>query len=99
MFEIGVMLNNLERDRHCAWALAPQMGFRLVHTNALPESWMEGDPALGQYVSLARASGLAIHTMFIGFDGQSYVDPVTAARTVGLGVPALRARRLQIALA
>src|SRR5438874_3101006 len=110
MFEIGVMLNNLERDRHRAWQLVARLGFRVVDTNALPETWMlasrerqlpeqDRHPALVEYTTLAQASGLSIHTMFIGFDGQSFADPASAARTVGLGVPALRPHRLQIALA
>jgi sugar phosphate isomerase/epimerase len=111
MLEIGVMLNNLERDRHKAWRVAPELGFRIVDTSALPETWFrksrepEGpDPQsaktpLTQYVAAARGSGLVIHSMFVGFDGQSYTDPVTAAATVGLAVPALREQRKPIALA
>src|SRR5262249_46026157 len=78
------------------------------HTNALPEAWLpEGpchrppgpDSALARYLAAARASGLRVHSMFVGFDGQSYADPASAARTVGLAVPALRAHRLQVAQA
>jgi sugar phosphate isomerase/epimerase len=56
-------------------------------------------PDLMLYVQAARASGLAIHSMFVGFDGQSYADPASAARTVGLAVPGLRSHRLAVALA
>src|ERR1700736_3343922 len=103
MFEIGAMLNNLERDRIKAWTVAAALGFRVVHTNALPESWLlasriPNSPELALYVNAARASGLSIHSMFIGFDGQSYADPASAARTVGLAVASLRAHRLGVAL-
>src|SRR5256885_1105680 len=100
MLEIGVMLNNLERDRHRAWGVAAALGFRVVHTNGLAEAWLlEQGPDLETYVTLARASGMTAHTMFVGFDGQSFADPASAARTVGFGVPTLRAHRLQVALA
>ena len=42
MFEIGVMLNNLERDQLKAFASAARLGFRTVHANALPEDWLQG---------------------------------------------------------
>jgi sugar phosphate isomerase/epimerase len=119
MFEIGAMLNNLERDRIRAWEVARELAFRVVHTSALPEAWLPalaspgrqplvldesdkpgahavGSPAL--YLQAARASGLSVHSMFVGFDGQSYTDLASAARTVGLAVPELRAQRLAIAL-
>lgn len=97
MPDIGVMLNNLERDRLQAFAVAAELGFRVVHTSALPESWLEGE-ARARYVAAARESGLTIATMFIGFDGQSYADLPTIARTVGLVIPALRPHRTEIAL-
>jgi L-ribulose-5-phosphate 3-epimerase len=111
MFEIGAMLNNLERDRIKAWTVAKALGFRVVHTNALPESWLPASqgqsreavlpnsPELALYVNAARASGISIHSMFIGFDGQSYADPASAAGTVGLAISSLRAHRLGVALA
>jgi sugar phosphate isomerase/epimerase len=104
MFDIGVMLNNLERDRHRAWSVAGEIGFRIVHTSALPEAWLlphreQQSQLLLEYVAAARASGLSIHSMFIGFDGQSYADPASAARTVGLAVTHLQVHRLQVALA
>src|SRR5207249_10674303 len=100
MFEIGVMLNNLEPDRHRAWAVAQRLGFRVVHTNSLPEAWLLGKGLpLDTYLTLARASGPTVHTMLVGFDGQSFTDHVRAARTVGRGVSALRAHRFQIARA
>src|SRR5207249_10540834 len=99
MFEIGVMLNNLEPDRHRAWAVAQRLGFRVVHTNSLPEAWLldKGLP-LDTSLTLARASGQTVHTMLVGIDVQSFADPGSAARTVGLGVPALRAHRQQLPL-
>src|SRR5438874_10626105 len=81
--EIGVMLNNLERDRLKAFGVAAALGFRHVHTSGLPEHWLAG-PERASYVAAARASGVEIGTMFIGFDGQSYQDRATIARTVGL---------------
>ena len=72
-FDVGVMLNNLECDRIKAFRVAAELGFRVVHTSALPERWLTG-PERAEYVTAARASGLTIHTMFVGFDGQSYAD-------------------------
>jgi sugar phosphate isomerase/epimerase len=95
MFDIGVMLNNLERDRLRAFAVATSHGFRIVHTNALPESWLTG-PERARYVAAARESGLRIDTMFVGFDGQSYADWRTIAETVGLAIPGLREHRCHI---
>ena len=100
MCKIGAMLNNLERDRIRAWSVAAAMGFRIVHTSALAEAWLsENSPELALYVQAARGSGLIIDSMFVGFDGQSYADPASAARTVGLAVPAFRKHRLNVALA
>jgi sugar phosphate isomerase/epimerase len=95
--DIGVMLNNLEPDRLKAFAAAAALGFRVVHTSALRESWLTGEPR-ARYVEAARASGLTIHTMFVGFDGQSYADLETIRRTVGLVLPGLRQHRVGVAL-
>jgi sugar phosphate isomerase/epimerase len=95
--EIGVMLNNLERDRLKAFAMAGSYGFRVVHTSALPEGWLTG-PERDRYVAAARASGVSIHTMFVGFDGQSYANLPAIRRTVGLVIPELREHRTRIAL-
>jgi L-ribulose-5-phosphate 3-epimerase len=94
--QIGVMLNNLERDRLRAFDVAVRLGFRIVHTNALPESWLTG-PERPQYTKAARDSGLTIASMFVGFEGQSYADIPTIRRTVGLVIPELREHRGQIA--
>ena len=59
MYPIGVMLNNLERDRLRAWQVAVSEGFQVVHTSALMESWLTG-PERQQYIDAARASGLTI---------------------------------------
>ncbi len=98
MWEIGVMLNNLEPDRLKAFQAARDHGFRVVHTNTLREAWLTG-PERVAYVAAARASGLRIDTMFVGYDGQDYRDLPTIARTVGLAIPELRAHRLQVTLA
>jgi sugar phosphate isomerase/epimerase len=99
MHQIGVMLNNLERDRLLAFALAARHGFDVVHTSALPEAWLHG-PEREQYVTAARQSGVQVATMFVGFDGQSYADLLAIARTVGyLAVPELREHRREVATA
>lgn len=94
--QIGVMLNNLERDRLRAFDVAARLGFRVVHTNALPEKWLTG-PEREQYKTAARQSGLTIASMFVGFDGQSYADIPSIRRTVGLVIPELRQHRSQVA--
>jgi sugar phosphate isomerase/epimerase len=96
-YEIGVMVNNLEPDRLRAFAAAAAHGFRVVHTSALREAWLTG-PERAAYVAAARASGVKIATMFVGFDGQSYADRDSIARTVGLVIPALREHRCRLAL-
>jgi sugar phosphate isomerase/epimerase len=99
MNAIGLMLNNIEPDRLKAFAAAVQHGFSVVHTSALREHWLNG-PERAQYVAAARAAGARVVTMFVGFDGQSYADLPTIARTVGfLAVPELREHRREVALA
>jgi sugar phosphate isomerase/epimerase len=93
---VGVMLNNLERDRLRAFAVARSHGFTVVHANALPESMLEGT-GRAAYVRAARESGLTIATMFIGFDGQDYSSRRSIAATVGLVQPELRPHRLVVA--
>ncbi|HZT79285.1 MAG TPA: sugar phosphate isomerase/epimerase family protein [Gemmataceae bacterium] len=95
-FEIGVMLNNLERDRLKAFRVAAEQGFRVVHTSALPEAWLEGE-ARQRYAEAARSSDLLIDAMFVGFDGQSYTDLSAIRRTVGLVLPHYREHRCQVA--
>src|SRR5690349_21724115 len=98
MNPIGVMVSNLDMDRFRALEVAAQLGFRWAHTGALPENWLSG-PQRSAYVAAARASGLNIASMFVGFDGQSYADLPAIARTVGLlAVPELREHRRGIAL-
>jgi sugar phosphate isomerase/epimerase len=94
--EVGVMLNNLERDRLRAFRMAAGEGFRVVHTSALLEGWLTGPERAG-YVAAARTSGLTIHTMFVGFDGQTYADLPSIRRTVGLIQPDLREHRCLVA--
>jgi sugar phosphate isomerase/epimerase len=96
-YEIGVMLNNLERDRLRAFAVAARLGFRIVHANALPEAWLSG-PERAAYLDAARASGLTIATLFVGYDGQSYQSMEDIERTVGLAILPLRPHRLRVTL-
>jgi sugar phosphate isomerase/epimerase len=96
--EIGVMVNNLEPDRLRAFEVAARHGFRYVHTSALPEKWLTG-PERANYMAAARSSAVTIGTMFVGFDGQSYVDLPTIRRTVGLVNPATGEPRTGVALA
>jgi sugar phosphate isomerase/epimerase len=95
-YEIGVMVNNLEPDRLRAFARAAALGFRVVHTSALPEAWLTG-PERAAYVAAARDSGVRIATVFAGFDGQSYADIPAIVRTVGLVRPELRPYRCRVA--
>jgi sugar phosphate isomerase/epimerase len=94
--EVGVMLNNLERDRLRAFRVAAEQGFRVVHTSALPERWLTG-PERAEYIAAAQGSELRIHTMFVGFDGQSYADLASIRRTVGLVLPESREHRCRVA--
>jgi sugar phosphate isomerase/epimerase len=94
--EIGVMVNNLERDRLTAFARAAAYGFPVVHTSALREAWLTG-PERSEYVAAARASEVKIATMFVGFDGQSYRDRESIAQSVGLVRPEVRDRRCRLA--
>jgi sugar phosphate isomerase/epimerase len=95
MFAIGVMLNNLDRDRLRAFEVAARLGFQMVHTNAVPESFLRGEQRAA-YIAAAKRSGLTIDTMFVGFDGQSYVDVPSIRRTVGLTIPEFREHRLSV---
>jgi sugar phosphate isomerase/epimerase len=68
----------------------------LVHANALPEAWLDG-PERQAYVQAARAGGLTIASLFVGFDGHDYSNLGTVRATVGLVPPGLRAHRIAIA--
>lgn len=96
MHPVGVMLNNLERDRLRAFGVARSLGFTVVHANALPEAMLDGAGRIA-YVRAARESGLTIATLFVGFDGQDYSSMRSIADTVGLVQPVLRPHRLAIA--
>jgi sugar phosphate isomerase/epimerase len=97
MNPIGVMLNNLEPDRLKAFAVAVAEGFQVVHANAVHESLLTG-PDRDKYIAAARDSGLTVASVFVGFDGQSYADFDSVAKTVGiLAIPELREHRIQIA--
>ena len=96
MNPIGVMLNSLGPDRLQAYATAARLGFPVVHANALPEAWLQG-PQRDAYVAAARSSGVAIDTLFVGFDGQDYTDRRTIAATVGLVRPEFRTHRFAVA--
>jgi L-ribulose-5-phosphate 3-epimerase len=96
MNRIGVMLNNLERDRLRAFGVARSLGFDLVHANALPESWLSG-PQRDEYIAAARASGITLATLFVGFDGQDYSNIRAVHETVGIVRSRFRLHRLAIA--
>ena len=96
MLPIGVMVNNLEPDRLTAFRVAADLGFRIVHTGTLPEAWLTGSQRQ-QYVDAARSSGIQIHSMFVGFDGQSYANLEAIRRTVGLLNPEFQEHRIGIA--
>jgi sugar phosphate isomerase/epimerase len=93
--EIGVMINNLERDRLKAFRVAREHGFESGQTSPVPEAWFDG-PELQTYINTARRSGLEITAMFVGFDGQSYADIPTIERTVGLVNPAFQEHRKRV---
>jgi L-ribulose-5-phosphate 3-epimerase len=96
MNPVGVMLNNLERDRLRAFAVARALGFTVAHANALPEAMLDG-AGRAAYVQAARDSALTIATLFVGFDGQDYSSIASIAATVGLVQRTLRPHRLAVA--
>ena len=96
--EVGVTLASLDADRLQAFAIAARFGFRTVHANAIPESWLQG-PQRDAYLHAARASGLTITTHFVGYDGQSYQTLEDIRRTVGLAIQPLSPHRLKVTLA
>jgi len=96
--QLGLMLNRfVNPDRLLAFAAARRLGFTVVHTSALPEAWLRGEMR-AQYIAAARASGLNIAAVFVGFDGQSYADRASIARTVGLVQEEFRQHRTEVAL-
>src|SRR5262249_28460367 len=97
MLEIGVMAHHLDRDRCQAIRIAAEHGFHLVHLGALPESWLDG-PGRAALEGTMRSTGVRITTLFVSFDGQSYANRETMARTVGLVQPSSRQHRLEVAL-
>ncbi len=99
MNKIGVMLNNLEKDRLKAFGVAKTTGFEVVHANTVRESWVTG-PEGKLYIQEAKRSGLRIDSMFVGFDAQSYADIESVHKTVGiLAVPEFREQRVKHVLA
>ena len=97
MNPIGVMLNSVNRDIFVALPEAKRLGFEVIHTAALPERLLV-EPERRRVIEAIRATGLRVDSMFVGFEGQSYLDWDSVARTVGLVQPEHRQSRLQTAL-
>jgi sugar phosphate isomerase/epimerase len=78
---------------------APLADLPAARTAALERFHEEvADEARSAYVLAARMSGLRVASMFVGYEGQSYRDIASIARTVGLAVKELRERRLAVTL-
>ncbi|MGF1578676.1 MAG: sugar phosphate isomerase/epimerase family protein [Gemmataceae bacterium] len=66
-----------------AFQVAKAAGFDVIHANTVHESWLSG-PERNLYIQEAQKNRLAIDTMFVGFDGQSYADIHSVEKTVGI---------------
>jgi sugar phosphate isomerase/epimerase len=76
-----------------ALPVAAELGVTTIHLHA--PSAAERSPGRAQeFLARLAESGLSVTVVFGGFDGESYADIPTVARTVGLVPPGTRAARL-----
>jgi sugar phosphate isomerase/epimerase len=75
-------------------SVAAELGVTTVHLHA-PHAAQRTPRHADQFLARLADYGLRVTAVFGGFDGESYADIPTVARTVGLVPPATRAGRLQ----
>ncbi len=74
--------------------VAQELGIPTVHVHA-PHRETRTQAAADAFLARTRAAGITVTCVFGGFDGESYADIPTTARTVGLVPEETRASRVQ----
>ena len=74
--------------------VAQELGIPSVHVHA-PHAETRTEQAAEEFLGKCADAGITITVVFGGFEGESYADIATTARTVGLVPEATRAERLQ----
>lgn len=74
--------------------VARDLGIPTVHLHAPHKSTRTQEQA-DQFLAKLKESGISISVVFAGFEGESYADIPTVARTIGLVPPETRAERTQ----
>lgn len=74
--------------------VAQELGIPTVHVHA-PHRETRTQAAADAFLARTRAAGITVTCVFGGFDGESYADIPTTARTVGLVPEETRAARVQ----
>ncbi len=74
--------------------VAAELGVTTIHLHA-PHRGQRSPQAADRFLDRLAELGLRTTVVFAGFDGESYADIPTVARTIGLVPPATRAARLQ----
>lgn len=74
--------------------VAQELGIPTVQVHS-PHRETRNAQAAAKFLDRLRAAGITLTCVFGGFDGESYADIPTTARTVGLVPEATRAARLQ----
>ena len=73
--------------------VAQELGIRTVQVHA-PHQQTRTAAAAAAFLQRCRDAGITITCVFCGFEGESYADIATTARTVGLVPEATRAARV-----
>ncbi|HLQ46657.1 MAG TPA: sugar phosphate isomerase/epimerase family protein [Planctomycetaceae bacterium] len=74
--------------------VAKELGIPTVQVHA-PHQQTRTEAAAQEFLQRCRDAGITITCVFSGFDGESYADIATTARTVGLVPEATRAARVK----
>lgn len=74
--------------------VAKELGIPSVQVHA-PHAGTRNAPAAESFLNRCADAGITITCVFCGFEGESYADIATTARTVGLVPEATRAERLK----
>jgi sugar phosphate isomerase/epimerase len=74
--------------------VAHELGVPTIHLHA-PHQAARTKPAAQEFLARLESLGISISVVFGGFEGESYADIPTVARTIGLVPPETRAARVQ----
>ena len=75
--------------------VAQELGVPTVQVHS-PHANNRNEKAAAEFLARCKAAGITVTCVFGGFDGESYADIPTTAKTVGLVPEATRAARVCI---